>query len=279
MTDLPLGFSGGRYAENFAYALTPGVAGNNWESRINGSPSFSKEVVLDGADASIYITGHISESSPSMEALEEFKVQTSGMAAEFGRTGGGVFNFVMKSGTNKLHGSALGLIHNEWSDANSFANNFYARPRRMDRRHDYGGSFGGPVWLPKVYNGKNRTFFYVAYKRYKESFGGSGSPNVTVPLEEFYSGNLSRMLTNEVIGQDALRRNVVRGQIYDPATTRTVDGNVVRDPFAGNIIPANRISQVARNLSTIMGAHYLPQVRDASGQIALFNNSFFPVPN
>ena len=279
VTDLPLGFSGGRYAENFAYALTPGVAGNNWESRINGSPSFSKEVVLDGADASIYITGHMGESSPSMEALEEFKVQTSGMSAEFGRTGGGVFNFVMKSGTNAFHGSALGLIHNEWADANSFSNNFYGRPKRMDRRHDYGGSLGGPVRIPKIYNGRDKTFFYVAYERYKESFGGSGSPNVTVPLADFYTGNLSRMLTNEVIGQDALGRNVLRGQIYDLATTRTVGGTIVRDPFPGNIIPASRISQVSKNLSAILQAHYLPQVKDASGQVALFNNSFFPVSN
>jgi hypothetical protein len=64
--DMPLGFSGGRYAENFAYRLTPGVAGNNWESRINGAPAFSKEVVLDGASATIYIGGHMGESSPSM---------------------------------------------------------------------------------------------------------------------------------------------------------------------------------------------------------------------
>src|SRR5204862_3517193 len=81
--DMPLGFSGGRYAENFAYKLTPGVGGDNWESHINGAPSFSKEVVLDGASATIYISGHMGESSPSMEALEEFKVQTSGMSAEY----------------------------------------------------------------------------------------------------------------------------------------------------------------------------------------------------
>ena len=279
VNDLPLGFAGGRYAENFAYKLAPGVSGNNWESRINGSPAFSKAVVLDGADATIYIGGQFGESSPSMEALEEFKVQTSGMSAEYGRTGGGIFNFVMKSGTNQLHGSALGFIHNEWMDANSFVNNFYGRPRQRDRRHDWGASLGGPVFLPKVYSGKNKTFFYVAYERYKESYAGGGSPTVTVPLDEFWAGNLSRLLTNEVIGRDALGRNIYRGAIYDPATTKTVDGQMVRDPFAGNIIPQGRLSGPAQKLSAIFRQHYSPTLKGPDGQVSLLNNSFFPISN
>jgi hypothetical protein len=274
VNDLPLGFAGGRYAEDFAYRLTPGVSGNNWESRINGSPAFSKSVVLDGADATIYIGGQFGESSPSMEAIEEFKVQTSGMSAEFGRTGGGVFNFALKSGSNQLHGSALGFIHNEWADANSWMNNYFGRERQRDRRHNWGGSLGGPVYIPGLYNGKDKTFFFVAYERYKESYAGGGSPSVSVPLDEMWSGNLSRLLTNEVIGTDALGRNVYRGAIFDPATTRLVDGNMVRDPFEGNIIPADRISTVAKNLGDIFKQHYSPAIPDA-----LVNNSFFPISN
>ncbi len=279
VNDLPLGFAGGRYAENFAYKLTPGVGGNNYESHINGSASFSKAVVLDGADASIYIGGHFGESSPSMEAIEEFKVQTSGMSAEFGRTGGGVFNFVLKSGTNRLHGSALGLIHNEWMDANSFVNNFYGRPRQRDRRNDWGGSLGGPVLLPGLYNGKNRTFFYVAYERYVESYAGGGSPTVSVPLDEFWSGDLSRLLSSEVIGQDALGRNVLRGAIYDPASTAIMDGRMVRDPYANNVIPQSQISGPAQKLGAIFRGHYSPAVQSPGGQAALVNNAFFPVSN
>jgi hypothetical protein len=279
LVDLPLGFGGGRIAENFAYKLTPGVGGNNYESRINGSAAFSKAVVLDGADATIYIGGHFVESSPSLEAIEEFKVQTSGMGAEYGRTGGGILNFVMKSGTNRMHGSAIGFIHNEWMDANSFTNNFFGKPKQRDRRHDWGGSLGGPVSIPKVYDGRNRTFFYGAYERYKESYSGAGSPTVTVPIDEFWSGNLSRLLTNEVIGQDALGRNIYKGAIYDPATTKIVNGQMVRDPFPGNIIPQNRISSPAEKLGAIFKKHYSPTLKGPDGQIALLNNSFFPISN
>jgi hypothetical protein len=279
VVDLPLGFSGGRYAENFAYKLTPGVGGDNWTSRINGSPSFAKEVVLDGADATIYIGGSFVESSPSMEAIEEFKVQTSGMSAEVGRTGGGVFQFVLKSGTNSFHGSAMGQIHNESFDANTFANNFYGRPKQLDRRHNYAFSAGAPVYIPKIYNGKNRTFFYTAYERYKEAFGGGGSPTVTLPLPEFWQGNFSRLLTSEVIGKDALGRDILRGAIYDPTSTRMVDGKMVRDVFPNNQIPASMISGPSKALAGIFQQHYVPTVTDASGRIALINNAFFPVSN
>jgi hypothetical protein len=271
--DLPLGFSGGRYAENFAYRLTPGAGGNNWTSRINGAPAFSKEVVLDGASATIYISGHMGESSPSMEALEEFKIQTSGMSAEFTRTAGGVFNFVMKSGTNQFHGSGMYQWHNESFDANTFANNFYGRPRRRDRRDNWAASMGGPIWLPKLYSGRDRWFWYTAYEKYNESFAGGGSPTVTVPLLQWYDGDLSNYLTNQVLGQDALGRSVLRGAIYDPATTKTVEGRLVRDVFPGNIIPRNRISQVSQNLANIMKRHYAPALN------TLLNNSFFPVSN
>ena len=277
--DLPLGFSGGRYAENFAYRLTPGVGGNNWESRINGAPAFSKEVVLDGASGSIYISGHLGESSPSMEAIEEFKVQTSGMSAEFARTAGGVFNFVLKSGTNQVHGSAMGQIHNEWADANTFANNYFGRPRRRDRRDNYALSLGGPIYLPKVFSGKDRWFWYSAYEKYNESFAGGGSPNRTVPLPEWWDGDMSRYLTTQVIGKDASGRDVLRGAIYDPNTTKMVDGRIVRDVFPGNIIPKNRFSRASQNLAAVMKQHYLPQVKGADGQFALINNSFFPVSN
>lgn len=271
--DMPLGFSGGRYAENFAFKLAPGVGGNNWQSHINGAPSFSKEVVLDGASATIYISGHMGESSPSMEALEEFKVQTSGMSAEFTRTAGGVFNFVMKSGTNQYHGSGMYQWHNESFDANTFANNYYGYNRRRDRRDNWALSLGGPVSIPKIINGKDRWFFYTAYEKYNESFAGGGSPIRTVPQADWLAGNFGNYLTGEKIGTDPLGRDVFRGAIYDPTTTRLVDNKVVRDMFPSNIIPSSRISSVSQNLTKILGQYYKPELP------TLLNNSRFPVSN
>lgn len=277
--DLPLGFSGGRYAENFAYKLTPGVGGDNWTSHINGAPSFSKEVVLDGASASIYISGHLGESSPSMEAIQEFKVQTSGMSAEYTRTSGGIFNFVLKSGENQYHGSGMFAWHNESFDANTFANNFYGRDRLRDRRNDWALSLGGPVGIPKLKVFKDKWFFYSAYEKYNESYAGGGSPTNTVPLPEWWNGDLSRYLTTQSLGTDALGNTVLRGGIYDPTSSQTMDGTLVRTMFPNNQIPASRISAVAKNLGAIMQQHYMPQIKSADGQYAMINNAFWPISN
>jgi hypothetical protein len=277
--DFPLTFAGGRSPEMFAYKLLPGAEGDNWISRLDGSPSFSKEVLLDGASVTTYIAGHFGESSVSSEAIEEFRIQTSGMNAEYGRTYGGLFNFVMKSGTNLVHGSATGLLRNEWMDANSFVNNAYGRPRDRDRRNDYALSFGGPVFLPRLYSGVNKTFFYIAYEKYHERNAGLGSANVTVPLPAWWNGDMSRYLTNQVVGQDAQGHNVLAGEIFDPASSQTVGGKLQRNPFPGNIIPQSRISQVSRRLGKIMQQYYAPQVRQSDGQFAMVNNSFFPVAN
>jgi len=168
LIDLPLSFGGARLAENFAFKVSPGVSGSSWTSNINGSTNYSKETLLDGATVTTYLSGHFGESSVSVEAIQQFKIQTSGMSAEFGRTQAGVFNYVMKSGANDIHGSAFGELRNEALDANSFVNNSRAVPRALDRKQNYAFSFGGPVYIPKLYNGKNKSFFYVSYERYRE---------------------------------------------------------------------------------------------------------------
>ena len=270
---LPLTFSGGRSPENFAYRLTPGVEGNSWTSRINGSPAFGKEVLLDGASVTTYLAGHFGESSVSMEALEEFKIQTSGLSAEYGRTTGGVFNFAMRSGTNDLHGSLFGQLRNEVLNANSFANNATGRNRARERRFNYGGSFGGPVVIPKIYNGRDKTFFFVALEKYKERQLAFGAPNRSVPQLEMYEGDLSRLLTTTVVGTDALGRPIYRGAIYDPLTLRQVSGRFVADPFPNNIIPSNRISEVSKRVAAIAKRHYAPINNSLNA------NSLFPLAN
>ena len=225
--------------------------------------------MLDGADATIYIGGQFGESSPSMEALEEFKVQTSGMSAEYGRTGGGVFNFVMKSGTNQISWFGAG-IHPQRMDGRELLRQQLLRPAeaegppaRLGRHHS-----GGPVLLPKIYNGKDKTFFYVAYERYKESYAGGGSPTVTVPLDEFWAGNLSRLLTNEVIGKDALgpqhlsRRDLRPGDYQDrewPDGSRSFRRQY-HSRQAASLGPAQK-------LGAIFKQHYSPTLKGPTGRL------------
>lgn len=277
LLDLPLTFSGGRVAEAFAFAVTPGVTGNSWTAQINGSTSQSKETLLDGATVTTERAGHFGESSVSVEALQEFRVQTSGISAEYGRVQMGVFNYVMKSGTNQVHGSAYGALRNESLNANTFSNNFRGIPRSQDRKHDYAGSVGAPVYIPHVYDGRNRTFFYLTYEKYHEVTKGFGSPSVSLPIPDFYTGDFSRLLGANLPYTDALGNTVAKGAIYDPKTFRQVSGGRwVGDMFPGNKIPVNRFSEASKRFNTVMQQHYLPTIRDTTGQIPLINNGVYP---
>lgn len=280
LRDLPLSFAGARSPEVFAYKIAPGVTGDFWQSNINGSMRFSKEVMLDGASATTQLGGDFTTGFVSVEAVGEFKVVTSGMSAEFGRSQGGLFNYIMKSGTNQWHGSALGMLRNEALNSNGFANNARGVRRPLDRRQIWGGSLGGPVAIPKVYDGRNRTFFYTAYERYRERNLGFGSPNRTVPIPDFYNGDFSRLLGAATGQRDALGRDVARGAIYDPSTFRRLDsGRWVGDMFPGNMIPRSRFSQVAQRVNTLMQQYYQPVLRQPDGQFALINNAIFPIAN
>ncbi len=275
VNELPLNFgSGGRDVENFAIQLAPGVAGSASGTEILGTPQFSKAVLVDGATATGYRSGDAYQQSPSPEAVQEFKVQTTGMSAEYGRTSGGLFNFVMKSGQNQVHGSALFELRNEDLDARTFLARFNGQPVSRDRQLDGGGSFGGPVWIPKIYNGKDKTFFYFALERFYTSGGGASAPNEMLPPPSWYTGNMSNLLTSTSVGKDALGNNVVRGAIYDPDTTQLVGGTMVRTMFPGNVIPVNRISKVSQQVLAIMQKSYPATVPGPNGDYLLPNNAY-----
>ena len=148
----------------------------------------------------------------------------------------------MKSGQNHVHGSAYGALRNEAFNANTFANKFRGQPRGRDRRQNFAFSFGGPVYIPKVYNGRNKTFFYATYEKYRERLTGFGSPNTTAPLPEWLNGDMSRLMQTVIPGTtDALGRQVIRGAIYDPATFRQLDGGrYIGEIFPNNTIPTSR---------------------------------------
>ena len=235
---------------------TDGAGGNGgaFQSKFSGSQNFSNEVLVDGASMFRSENGSsFDETAMSIETVQEFKVQTSTLPAEFGRTGGGVTSFAIKSGTNDFHGNAYDFFRNRVLNANRFFNNARGLERPLDNFHNYGGTIGGPIYLPRfgeggpvAYSGKNRSFFFFSYEAFRRN--ASGPQTSTIPTVAFRNGDFSSVLTNEQIGSDALGRPIFRGAIYDPATTRTVNGQLVRDPFPGNLIAQSRYSQVARNV-------------------------------
>lgn len=272
-----------RSPETFVF-LTPGTTGPGtnsdhsssgiFESKLSGGQNFSTEVLLDGASTTRADSGSaFDQTSPSVEALQEFKVTTSTIPAEFGRSSGGVESFTTKSGTNSYHGTAFDLLRNDKLDANSWTNNFNKAPKPRDHQNDFGGSLGGPVWIPRIYNGRNKTFFFFSYEQYRNN---SGTTNLgTLPTDAERNGDFSALLGAPTGATNPCDGSPIRkGQIFDPATTKTVGGVQCRTAFTGNIIPGNRISTVAKNVLGFLTVH--PNVAPSASNLnGLINNFLF----
>jgi len=285
VTELPLNVQGGRNLSAFMFDYVPGVEGNganpadkDFASHINGSLSDNKEVMIDGTSAVSQIGGYLSESSPPMEAVQEFQVTSAGISADDGRTGGGVFRYEMKSGTNAWHGSGFYYMHNEAFDARSWGDIYnesicldaadgdraqtascqrgFGKPE--DRLYDYGASFGGPIK-------KDKLFFYAAWERYTFANDGIGALSSTVPTTAFLNGDFSALLDKSVIlGTDSVGQPVYQGAIIDPKTG---------DAFPGNIIPASRISAVSQKIVNLYDQFYSPLSATLTNNNALPLNS------
>ena len=269
--ELPLSLSAGvgnlRSAESFVFLIPgtvgPGSANNSngvFVSKIGGGQNFGNEVLLDGASQTRSENGSsFDEEAPSVEAISEFKVTTSTPAAEFGRTTGGIENFVTKSGTNTYHGSLYGLFRNEFLDANDwFANGRKAyynsigdtvdannNRRPADKQYDFGINVGGPASIPHLYNAKDRTFAFFSWEQFRFTTGGVAIS--TVPTVAERAGDFSDQLINGATGQinPCDGTPILNGQIFDPATTRTVGTIRCRTAFPGNRIPTARLSPTA----------------------------------
>ena len=244
MVDLPLN---GR--NPFALAtLAPGVmpTSNNGGSSpsISGGRNATSEVAIDGV-SNVNVENNVSildlNYTPSVDAVQEFSVQTNAVSAEFGRLGGGVLNLITKSGSNKLPATAWEFARNAKMDATNFFTNRAGGKKGDFKRNQFGGNLGGPI-------SKDRTFFFANYEGLRQE--SASVSTFTVPLPEWRTGDFSnfRNASGQLI------------TIYDPATTRpdpANPGQFIRDPFPGNRIPADRISAVAR---AMMGYWPLPNV-------------------
>jgi hypothetical protein len=206
--------------------------------QLGGGQAAAWDATLDGISVTTNRSANATEiayNTPSVEAITEFAVDTNGFKAEYGQAGGGVMTFVSKSGTNDLHGSAYEFLRNDKLDARAF----FAARRSVYKQHDFGVTGGGPVYLPKIYNGRNRTFFFLSYEGFRNRVGANDILR-SVPTPEMYQGDFTKWV-------DA-RGNLL--QIYDPATTRPnpSGSGFVRDPFPGNMIPTNRFSAFSRQV-------------------------------
>jgi hypothetical protein len=197
----------------------------NWS--MNGGQTSNNEFLLDGAPNNANQGGNNIAYVPPAEAVQEMKISTNSYDAQYGRTAGGVVNMSLKSGTNSFHGVVYDFMRRKALAANSFLLNSRQSPKTDQYIDQYGFSVDGPIW-------KNKTFFLFTGEKYRE---GTPAPLFsTVPTPEMKNGDFSNLV-------DASGRLIT---IYDPATGRDVNGVWTRDPFPGNIIPADRINPTAQ---------------------------------
>lgn len=219
--------------------FAPDVFNNANLFSANGSRPGQNEILLDGAPNTtpgVWSGRGILGTPVVVDSIQEFKVQTSVFSAEYGRTGGGLVNMVSKSGTNQWHASLFEYLRNSKMDANNFFTNRAGIPLGSFKRNQFGGTLGGPVKLPRIYDGRNRTFFFANYQGTRDR--AAANTVRTVPTAAMRGGDFSQLTS-------------VNGQaitIHDPLTTTTA-GTPTRQPFAGNRMPAARINAVAAKAS------------------------------
>lgn len=278
------GSSGIRNPNNVLEVIPGTYYAPNSQVKINGAPSNSQAYHVEGMDTTNqgfpYAAAQVQQ---SVDAIQEISVQTSNFAPEFGAAGGGFFNVTMRSGTNGYHGTVYDYLVNEalnagtpFTDAgstNSLKSGQLVRPRA--RRNDYGWTIGGPVSIPKVYDGHDKTFFFFNFEQFRETQSINNIP-ITVPIDAYRQGNFSQAISALKAGgqplslpggagsNDVLGRPLIANTIYDPSSIRVLpSGQTVADPFTGNIVPTNQLDKVALNVQKFMPQPNLP---------GLFNN-------
>lgn len=256
---------GQRQIQSFIFRSLPGTTGGEFEGSINGGQQYSHEILIEGMPVGRMDLsgGNNNEMSPSAETISEFKLHTGAIGAQYNGGQTAVANFNVKSGTNALHGSAYYYNQNEALRGKNYSETSNGQEKSPFRLNNYGYAVSGPVYIPKIYNGRNKAFWMTNFERTTYSQFQIAGFNTTLPTQDFKSGDFSRLLdpafTNNpksgtVIGQDALGRNVVFGQLFDPKTTHVgPDGKPIRDPFPSNIIPTSQFSNVSKNIVDTVG--------------------------
>ena len=264
--------------------LLPGTAfGNDTFVVVNGLTANSETIRTEGQDSTSNIFKMTQQNSQGgVEAIQEVAIQTSNFAAEYGQAAGGYFNYTMKSGTNQYHGSGYDYFVNEALNAGTpFTNAGLTNSlkdgqliRNRIRRNDYGATFGGPVRIPKLYDGRNKTFFFVNFEQFRQS-NLNGTTTDSVPTPAYEQGNFQTALCSSYVGGavgatggtcnafpaitsagqpaiDPAGTNLVQGQIFNPYSTTISGGQQVRVPFSNNTIPFSLQDPVALALQKLL---------------------------
>ncbi len=268
--ELPL-VVGGRMRSPFDLALvTPeanqysGGGDQDRDFQIGGAPGATYGATMDGVSI---LTGRFnsvtwaSVNTPSVDAIQEFTVESNGFKAEYGRASGGIMTFTTKSGTNELHGTAYEFLRNDALDARRF----FEAQKGVLKQNDFGWSVGGPVFIPKLYDGRNRTFFFASQEWFRDRVGAA-SQRFSMPTPEMYDGDFSFWVD----------QNDQLIQVYDPSTTRAnPDGSgFVRDAFQGNQIPKSRFSQVSNGVIDRVRSVALPNNAGPAGSSSYVRNNY-----
>ena len=287
----------------FLAQLSAGVTQGQQDTRgLGGSGSFAanglrpaqNNYLLDGIDNNVELVDFLNGTHfvvrPPVDAIQEFKIQTNSFSAEFGRSAGAILNATIKSGTNHFHGTLWEFLRNDKFDAANFFENAGGIPKGEFRQNQFGGSIGGPVVIPHLYHGKDKTFFFFDYEGTRTRQAVPYTSTVPTALERS-SGytNLSELLTQGGTQTDVLGRSTPLGQVFEPSTTRAVfcgtadpvtgltptsgpdsacptgtppgtQAGFVREPFPGNIIPAARLDPNAIALLNLFPAPNNPSL-------------------
>ncbi len=256
--------------------MLPQVKSGNGEGawddfNVGGGQQHDWNVSVDGLSIEMGWRNHVgymNRLTPPVDAVEEYRIETSTFKAENSRAQGGNISLTTKSGTNELHGQVFDYYQSQVLNANSWLNNKLGRARSKFHRNDFGANAGGPIYIPKVYDGRNKSFFFFSYEgfRYPQT---SGVSQLTIPTTKMINGDFSEWV------------NAQGGMIpiYDPTTTQSDGkGGFVRQPFAGNQIPKARLSPLSQAIATYYPAPNAPGlVRNyntvGTGPKTLINNA------
>ena len=262
--ELPLVVGGAMRSPFDLLSTVPEARGTGNTTSLGGGQGGSFGATLDGISVNTNRQGDTTETAfltPSLEAITEFQVETNGFKPEFGQAGGGNITFASKSGTNNVSGSGYGYFRHDALDRKGF----FEREKGIYKQSDFGGSLGGPITIPNLYRGTNRTFFFTSYEGFYNQ-QGSNAAFRSVPTPEMLNGDFSNWVN----------ANGQRITIYDPATTRPNPNGTgfIRDAFPNNRIPQERFSTVAKQYIALARGVLVPNRGAAPGTFNYVNNNY-----